>query len=77
VAGGPLAADILKCQLKRVDRRDYPASMTDEEFKRFKAVFPEGVCDWTRKGVGQTNMVPWASFGPAPENLVFDINAQR
>ena len=45
--------------------------------KRLKAVFPEGVCDWTRKGVGQTTMVPWASFGPAPENLVFDINAQR
>ena len=77
VAGGPLAADILKCQLKRVDRRDYPASMTDDEFRRVKAIFPEGVCDWTRKGVGQTTMVPWASFGPAPENLVFDINAQR
>ncbi len=77
VAGGPLAADILKCQLKRVDRRDYPASMTDEEFKRLNTVFPEGVCDWTKKGIGQTTMVPWASFGPAPENLVFNINAQR
>jgi hypothetical protein len=77
VAGGPLAADILKCQLKRVDRREYPASMTDGEFKRLRTIFPEGVCDWTKKGIGQTTMVPWASFGPAPENLVFDVNAQR
>jgi len=77
VAGGPLAADILKCQLRRLERRDYPVSMTDEEFKRLKALFPEGVCDFTRRGVGQTTMVPWASFGPAPENLVFDINAHR
>jgi hypothetical protein len=77
VAGGPLAADIVKCQLKRVDRRDYPASMTDEEFSRLKVMFPDGVCDWTKKGVGQTPMVPWASVGPAPENQLFDLNAQR
>jgi hypothetical protein len=77
VANGPIAADILKCQLKRIDRRDYPVSMSDEEFKRLKAIFPEGVCDWTKKSIGHAAMVPWASFGPAPENLVFDITTQR
>jgi hypothetical protein len=77
VAGGPIAADILKCQLERVDRRNYPASMTDAEFSRLEAIFPDGVCNWSKNGVGQTAMVPWASFGPAPENLVFDVTAQR
>ena len=77
VAGGPLAADNLKCQLKGLDRRDYGASFTDDEMKRLRGIFPDGVCDWTKKGVGHTGVVPWASFGPAPENLVFDVRAQQ
>ena len=72
-----LAADNLKCQTKGVDRRDEAASFTDDEMKRLKAIFPDGVCDWTKKGVGHTGVVPWASFGPAPENLVFDVRAQQ
>jgi hypothetical protein len=39
-------------------------------------VFPHGVCDWSKDGVAQTGVVPWASFGPAPENLVFDITGR-
>lgn len=72
-AGGPLAADNLKCRLERVHRRDYAVSFTDAEFERLKRIFPNGVCDWTKKGVSQRQVVPWASFGPAAENLVFDI----
>lgn len=77
VAGGPLAADILKCQLKPLNRTDYPASMSSEEFSRLQEIFAEGVCDWTKPGVSQTTVVPWASFGPAPENLIFDLSAAR
>ena len=73
VAGGPLAADNLKCRLQPVDRRDYGVSFTDAEFARLRSIFPDGVCDWSKKGVSQTQVVPWASFGPAPENLVFDV----
>jgi hypothetical protein len=77
VAGGPLAADNLKCRLKRVERRDYAVSFTDAEFARLKRVFPHGVCDWSKAGVAQTGVVPWASFGPAPENLVFDVTGRE
>ena len=77
VAGGPLAADNLKCRLKRVERRDYTVSFTDAEFARLKRVFPHGVCDWSKAGVAQTGVVPWASFGPAPENLVFDVTGRE
>lgn len=76
VAGGPLAADILKCQLKPVNRKDYPVSMTEEEFARLKKIFADGVCDWSKRGVSQATVVPWASFGPAPENLIFDLSAK-
>jgi hypothetical protein len=73
VAGGPLAADVLKCQLKPPDRRDYRARFTAAQWARLRRIFGSGVCDWSRPGVAQTGVVPWASFGPAPENLVFDV----
>ena len=38
---------------------------------RLKKIFSGEVCDWSKPGVGRTGVVAWASFGPAPENLVF------
>jgi hypothetical protein len=67
----------LKCQLKPVDPRDYAIAMTSAEMARLRQVFPAGVCDWSKPGVGQTALVTWASFGPAPENLVFDVTRAR
>jgi hypothetical protein len=73
VAGGPLAANIIKCQLKPVDLNDYQVSFTSAELTRLHNIFPTGVCDWSKPGVNQTGVVPWASFGPSPDNLVFDV----
>jgi hypothetical protein len=73
VAGGTLAANIIKCQLKPVTASDYTVSFTPTELARLNRIFPGGVCDFSKPGVNQTGVVPWASFGPAPENLVFDI----
>ena len=72
-AGGPLAANILKCQLKPVDVKDYRATFSNAERTRLTAIFPGGVCDWSRPGVSQAPVVAWASFGPSPKNLVFDV----
>ncbi|HJS39409.1 MAG TPA: DUF6351 family protein [Burkholderiales bacterium] len=77
VAGGPLAADILKCRLEPVRRHDYAVAFTDEEFARLRKIFPQGVCDWSRRGRGQADVVPWASFGPSRDNLVFDVTRGR
>jgi len=76
-AGGPLDANILKCQLKPIDSKDYATPFTPSELQRLKHVFPDGVCDWSKPGVNQVPVVPWASFGPAPENLVHDAAAFR
>lgn len=73
MAEGPLAANVLKCQLKPLDRADYAATFTDPEWARLQATFPQGVCDWAKPGVAQTPFVPKASFGPSPDNLVFDF----
>ena len=73
IAGGPLAADTLKCQLKPVSLSDYTVRLSDAERARLTAIFPAGVCDWSTPGVGQARVVPWASFGPSPDNLIFDL----
>jgi hypothetical protein len=61
-AGAELAASKLKCQLKPLNRSDYAVSFTDSEFARLGAIFPNGVCDWSRPGVNQTVTVPYAAF---------------
>jgi hypothetical protein len=73
VAGGPVAADVMKCTLKPIAATDYNTSFTAQELARLQAIFPAGVCDWSKPGVGQTGVVPYGSFGPSPVNLLFDI----
>lgn len=77
MAGGPLAADVLKCRLKPVDPKDYAVALSADDLQRLRRIFPGGVCDWSKPGVGQTPVVTWASFGPAPGNLVFDVTRER
>ena len=53
VAGGPLANNVLKCQVKPIDYKDYKASFTDAEKARLAQIFSTGVCDWSKPGVEQ------------------------
>ena len=57
-AGGPLAANIYKCALKPLDAADYPPTMPPAQLRRLRAVFPDGVCDFSRPGVAQAGVVP-------------------
>jgi hypothetical protein len=72
-SGGPVSASILKCELKAIDTNDYKVSFSRAEFERLNAIFPGGVCDWSKRGVGQTGVVPFASFGPSSVHKVYDI----
>ena len=63
VAGGPRAEDVLKCQLKPLLRADYAAgTFTDPQWARLQAVFTDGVCDWSKPGVGQQTAISPLSF---------------
>ncbi len=53
VAGEPLENNVLKCRLKPIDPRDYKATFTPSEMDQLKAIFPQGVCDYSVPGVGQ------------------------
>jgi hypothetical protein len=52
-AGAPIANDVLKCRLKPVSAADYKVSLTPAQLARLKAIFPSGVCDFAKPGVGQ------------------------
>jgi hypothetical protein len=52
-AGAPIANDVLKCQLKPVTMADYKVKFSAGQAAKLKAIFPTGVCDFSKKGVGQ------------------------
>ncbi|MGZ6124729.1 MAG: DUF6351 family protein, partial [Myxococcales bacterium] len=67
VAGGPLAENILKCQLKPLDPADYaPATFSGAQLARLHAAFPGGVCDWSKPGVGQQEAISPLTFVAGP-----------
>jgi hypothetical protein len=53
VAGSPLTNDIMKCQLKPINFADYRAPFNESQQARLRAIFPGGVCDFTKPGVNQ------------------------
>ena len=67
VAGGPLAENILKCQLKPLDTADYGSvTFSPAQLARLNAAFPEGVCDWSKPGVGQQEAISPLTFAAGP-----------
>jgi len=38
VAGGPISSDVLKCQLKPIDSKDYKVTLTEAERERLSAI---------------------------------------
>jgi hypothetical protein len=53
IAGAPLANDVIKCQLKPIRYSDYQVEFTPGQRKRLERIFPDGVCDYSKPGVGQ------------------------
>jgi uncharacterized tannase-like protein DUF6351 len=53
VAGANLADDVLKCQLKPIDAKDYAGRLSADDLQQLRQVFPGGVCDYSKPGVNQ------------------------
>ncbi|MBI4888507.1 MAG: hypothetical protein HY824_15535 [Acidobacteria bacterium] len=63
VAGAPISNDVIKCQLKPPSAADYKAAFSADETARLRRIFPEGVCDWSKPGVGQERLTgTWQVF---------------
>src|SRR5262249_9453084 len=62
-AGGPQTDDVFKCQVKPVDAKDYKVAPTADQMTALKAAFPDGVCDYTKPGVGPVPLAgTWLMF---------------
>lgn len=69
VAGMSMAHDVFDCVLRPLNRRDDygPLPFTDAQWERLGATFPDGVCDFTRPGLGQEHRtVPWMTYADGP-----------
>jgi hypothetical protein len=62
-AGAPLTDDVLKCQLKPVAASDYKVAPTADQLAQIQKIFPQGVCDYSKPGVGfVAKATTWAVF---------------
>jgi hypothetical protein len=66
VAGSPRTEDVLKCQLKPLAADDYGGLLSAPQLSRLAAVFPGGVCDWSKPGVGQQPSAAPLTFASGP-----------
>lgn len=80
VAGAPVASDIMKCQLKPIDWSEYGSvEFTDTQKQQLQQAFPDGVCDWSKRGAEQQPPAGrWLTFadtvggeplGPEPRSV--------
>jgi len=53
VAGEKLENNVLKCHLKPISLKDYSVTFSSTELAQLHSIFPDGVCDYNRRGVGQ------------------------
>jgi hypothetical protein len=53
VAGAPLTDDVVTCHRRGIDWSDYLVDFAPAERARLREIFPSGVCDWSKPGVGQ------------------------
>ncbi|MEY2425567.1 MAG: hypothetical protein QOI61_1139 [Actinomycetota bacterium] len=66
-AGAPATDDVVQCALSPVDPEDYlPATLSDAQLDALRAIFPNGVCDYRKRAVGQQDSIPWMTYEDGP-----------
>jgi hypothetical protein len=57
-------------QLQPLNRADYNVTLTDAQWARLQNAFPQGVCDYSKEGVGQQPpTAPWLDFSAGPGGI--------
>jgi hypothetical protein len=71
-AGMPQANDTLRCERKPLARADYPGvEFSDEQWTRLGSIFPTGVCDFTKPGLGRHPTSAWQTYQDAKGRVVY------
>jgi hypothetical protein len=72
VAGDAITTDTNKCRLKPLSRADYGSiTFTDAQWAQLRATFPNGVCDFSKRGVDQQGTVPWQTYQDASGRVIY------
>jgi hypothetical protein len=71
VAGDALTTDTNKCQLKPLNRADYPLPFTAVQWNELKTTFPGGVCDYSKPGVAQQPTIPWMTYQTTGGKVIY------
>jgi hypothetical protein len=67
MAGDAATGYTMKCRLKPLSAADYPGIVfTAQQWATMQATFPDGVCDFSKPGVGFAPNVPWLSYANGP-----------
>lgn len=66
-AGDASTGYVMKCRLKPLSRGDYPGiEFSDAQWEALKTAFPDGVCDFSKPGVGFQPNEPWLCYADGP-----------
>jgi uncharacterized tannase-like protein DUF6351 len=73
VAGDAITTDTNKCQLKPLDRKDDYGLIpfTADQWAKMEAIFPDGVCDFSCRGVDQQPTIPWLTYQDDAGNVIY------
>jgi len=71
VAGDAITTDTNKCQLKPLNRGDYPLPFTDDQWAQLQKAFPAGVCDYTKPAVDKQPTIPWLTYQDARGRVIY------
>jgi hypothetical protein len=72
VAGESIATDINSCQFKPLRQADYyPITFTADQWQQLEKAFPDGVCDWSKPGIGQQPAIPWQTYQRADGPVIY------
>jgi hypothetical protein len=90
--GMPMTDDTLRCELKPLDKADYKGiTFSDAQWAQMQKIFPQGVCDFSKPGVGRHPTTPWNVYqdhkgnvvygghgaGPVPRSKAFTVRRRR
>src|SRR5262249_28006159 len=72
IAGDAISTDTNKCQLKPLNRADdYGSGFSDAQWVQMQALFPSGVCDFSKPGVDQQGTIPWQTYQDAGGGVIY------
>lgn len=72
VAGDAITTDANKCELKPLNRADYPGIVfSDAQWTQLQSTFASGVCDFSKPAVAQQPTVPWLTYQDAHGHVIY------